>query len=166
VLINGRIARSSYKVRAGDAVEVELAEVVEAAVAPEDLPLSVVHEDAELAVIDKPPGMVVHPARDIARGTLANALAHRWGIAPGLVHRLDRDTSGVMVVARTDGAREQTIDRAVPQPRGEEVLRCARVRARARRAGRSPRPSRARSAEPPQDGHVRSGRGTRSAHAL
>lgn len=107
VLVNGRVARSSYKVRAGDVVEVELAEVVEAAVVPEDLPLSVLHEDADLAVIDKPAGMVVHPAGDIVRGTLANALAHRWGIAPGLVHRLDRDTSGVMVVARTDGARER-----------------------------------------------------------
>jgi 23S rRNA pseudouridine1911/1915/1917 synthase len=117
VLVNGRVARSSYKVRAGDAVEVELAEVVEAAVIPENLPLSVLHEDADLAVIDKPAGMVVHPAGDIARGTLANALAHRWGIAPGLVHRLDRDTSGVMVVARTDDAKQ----RLTAQFRSREV---------------------------------------------
>jgi 23S rRNA pseudouridine1911/1915/1917 synthase len=81
---------------------------------PEDLPLVVLYEDAHLLAIDKPPGMVVHPAPGARRGTLVNALAHRLGLLagvgpadrPGIVHRLDRDTSGVLLVARTAAALE------------------------------------------------------------
>jgi 23S rRNA pseudouridine1911/1915/1917 synthase len=112
-VINGRPARSSHKVHAGDRVEVTLPETTAddeptvLAAAPEDIPLTVLFEDEEIIVIDKPAGMVVHPAGDITHGTLANALTHRWGHEPGLVHRLDRDTSGVMVVARSTSARER-----------------------------------------------------------
>lgn len=109
VLVNGRMARASYKLRAGDGVEADLPDVVVAAIVPEDLPLSVLYEDEALIVIDKPAGLVVHPAGDITRGTLANALAHRFGAEPRLVHRLDRDTSGVMVVARTLAAQDALI---------------------------------------------------------
>ena len=80
---------------------------------PEALPLTVLHEDATLIVINKAPGMVVHPAPGRWQGTLVNALLHRWGplpgheaSRPGIVHRLDRDTSGVMVIARTTTALE------------------------------------------------------------
>ncbi len=80
---------------------------------PEDIPLDVVHEDADLIVIDKPAGLVVHPAAGAPRGTLVNALLHHCGgslsgiggtIRPGIVHRIDKDTSGLLVVAKTDRA--------------------------------------------------------------
>lgn len=106
VLVNGRTVRPSYKLRKGDLVETELTEVLVPSLVAEDIPLSVLFEDHDLTVINKPPGMVVHPAGDITGGTLANALAHRFGAEPGLVHRLDRDTSGLMVVARTEAAKE------------------------------------------------------------
>lgn len=106
VLVNGRTVRPSYKLRAGDGVEAELHDVVVAAIVPEILPLSVLYEDEDLIVINKPAGMVVHPVGEITRGTLVNGLAHRFGAEPGLVHRLDRDTSGLMVVARTRAAQE------------------------------------------------------------
>jgi 23S rRNA pseudouridine1911/1915/1917 synthase len=82
---------------------------------PEDIPLSVLHEDADLVVIDKPAGMVVHPAPGSPRGTLVNALLHRYGAGlaagggpwrPGIVHRIDKDTSGLLVVARTARAHQ------------------------------------------------------------
>ena len=81
---------------------------------PEDVPLVVLYEDAHVLAVDKPPGMVVHPAPGARRGTLVNALAHRLGVLagvgpadrPGIVHRLDRDTSGVLLVARTAPALE------------------------------------------------------------
>lgn len=111
VLVNGRAARASHRLRVGDRVEAELPEAaVEAELVAEDLPLRVCFEDDDLLVVDKPAGLVVHPAGDITRGTLANALMHRWGAAPGLVHRLDRDTSGLMVVARTPAAQELLTD--------------------------------------------------------
>lgn len=111
VLVNGRGARASLKLRVGDLVEAELVEsVAAAATVPEALPLTVLFEDEALIVVDKPAGMVVHPTGDIIRGTLSNALVHRWGHEPGLVHRLDRDTSGLMVVARTPAAQEHLMD--------------------------------------------------------
>jgi 23S rRNA pseudouridine1911/1915/1917 synthase len=108
VLVNGRTSRPSHKLRVGDSVEAELPGRVtaDAPIVPEALALTVVLEDADLIVIDKPAGMVVHPTGGITRGTLANALVHRWGHEPGLVHRLDRDTSGLMVVARTSAAQD------------------------------------------------------------
>ncbi|MCX5747421.1 MAG: RluA family pseudouridine synthase [Proteobacteria bacterium] len=109
VQVNGQVVRASHKLRVGDLVEVAPADVeVDAStgpVVPQAMPLDVLFEDAAVIVIAKPAGMVVHPAGAITHGTLANALAHRWGSEPYLVHRLDRDTSGVMVVARTPAAR-------------------------------------------------------------
>lgn len=114
VTVSGRPARASYRVRAGDAIEIDLPAPAVAELVPEALPLDVRHEDDSLLVLVKPAGMVVHPAADITRGTLANALAHRLAgvgpggaaLRPGLVHRLDRDTSGLMVVAKSDEAFE------------------------------------------------------------
>jgi 23S rRNA pseudouridine1911/1915/1917 synthase len=119
VLVAGRAAvKPSYRVRAGDHVEVELAPPAHAEFAPEDIPVEVVYEDDDLVVVNKPAGMVVHPAAGVAGGTLANALAHhfrqlstRGGQArPGIVHRLDRDTSGLIVVAKTEEAHENLSD--------------------------------------------------------
>lgn len=111
VLVNDRPARASLKLRPGDRVEVDLpAPAAESEVVPEPLALTVLHEDDDLIVVDKPAGLVVHPAGDITGGTLANALAHRWASPPRLVHRLDRDTSGLLVVARTAAAHDHLTD--------------------------------------------------------
>ena len=97
----------------GDVYEIAVPEPEPADIAPADIPLSVVHEDDDLVVIDKPAGLVVHPAPGSPGGTLVNALLHRYGgqlssvggvARPGIVHRIDKDTSGLLVVARTDRA--------------------------------------------------------------
>lgn len=127
VLVNGNAAKSSYKVRANDEIEVELAPQPSATFVPENIPIDVVHEDDELIVVNKPAGLVVHPAAGISGGTLANALAFHFaqlstaaGAArPGIVHRLDKGTSGLMVVAKTESAHEQLAN----QFRAREVFK-------------------------------------------
>ncbi|WP_333682719.1 RluA family pseudouridine synthase [Pontibaca methylaminivorans] len=98
---------------AGAEVEITLQEAAQSAICPEPIALCVIHEDADIAVIDKPAGMVVHPAPGSREGTLVNALLHHFGAdlsgvggvrRPGIVHRLDKDTSGLLVVAKTDAA--------------------------------------------------------------
>ena len=115
VTVDGVARKASHALRAGERVEVTLPPPAPSAVEPEALPLTVLYEDAHLLAIDKPPGMVVHPAPGARRGTVVNALLHRLGAGlggvgaperPGIVHRLDRDTSGVLVVARTTAALE------------------------------------------------------------
>jgi 23S rRNA pseudouridine1911/1915/1917 synthase len=112
VRVNDHPVRSGRKVKAGDAVGIILPEVKPSGALPEAIPLSILYEDASLLVIDKPAGMVVHPAAGHAGGTLVNALLHHCrdlsGIGgvlrPGIVHRLDKETSGLLVVAKTDEA--------------------------------------------------------------
>jgi 23S rRNA pseudouridine1911/1915/1917 synthase len=127
VRINGRAPRPSSRVHAGDTLEATPAEPVESSVAPEAIPLAVLYEDDDLIVIDKPAGLVVHPAPGHPSGTLVNALLHHCGdlagvggvLRPGIVHRLDQGTSGVMVAAKNDDAHrvlaaqfhDHTIDR-------------------------------------------------------
>ena len=118
VLVNGKSAKSSYRLRAGDEIEVELISTPIESFTPEHIPLDVVYEDDVLLVINKPASLVVHPAAGIHSGTLANALAFHFqnlpsatGKArPGIVHRLDRDTSGLMVVAKTESSMESLAD--------------------------------------------------------
>ena len=115
VQVAGRTAKSNQAVKAGQVVTVEVPEPVAAAVAAEALPLGIIYEDHDLVVVDKPAGMVVHPAAGHAGGTLVNALLHHVsdlsGIGgeqrPGIVHRLDRGTSGVMVVAKHDASHDE-----------------------------------------------------------
>ena len=101
------------KVAEGDTVDIVVGEAADTATEAEDIPLIVVWEDADLIVIDKPVGMVVHPAPGSSSGTLVNALLHHFGgrlsgiggeKRPGIVHRLDKDTSGLLVVAKNDKA--------------------------------------------------------------
>jgi 23S rRNA pseudouridine1911/1915/1917 synthase len=129
VLVNGRPAKASYKIREGDEIEVELTELPVSKFEPENIPLDIVFEDEYLAVINKPAGMVVHPGAGVQSGTLANAIAYRFqfgvsalaGSSPydgqskagtpnvnrvGIVHRLDKDTSGLIVVAKNDAIHE------------------------------------------------------------
>jgi 23S rRNA pseudouridine1911/1915/1917 synthase len=118
VLVNGKPAKASYKLRARDEIEVELAPPPSANFAAENIPLNIVFEDDAIIVVNKPAGMVVHPAAGAYSGTLANALAFHFqqlsaragSIRPGLVHRLDKDTSGLLVVAKTDEAHENLSD--------------------------------------------------------
>jgi 23S rRNA pseudouridine1911/1915/1917 synthase len=117
VLVNGKSSKPSYKIREHDEVEVELIAPAADAFVPENIPIDIVYEDDTLVVVNKPAGLVVHPAAGMPSGTLANALAYHFqqlpagtGVRPGLVHRLDRDTSGLLVVAKTDSALENLSD--------------------------------------------------------
>ncbi|TMD07171.1 MAG: RluA family pseudouridine synthase [Chloroflexi bacterium] len=115
VLVNGNPARPADQVRAGDVVEFRLPAPADLRPAAEQIPLAVLYEDEDLLVIDKPAGMVVHPAAGHFTGTLVHALLGRGGVwstsggeaRPGIVHRLDRGTSGLIVAARTDRAHRE-----------------------------------------------------------
>jgi len=110
VVVNGETARSSYKVREGDVIDVELTLRDDVRFEPENIALDIVFEDDSLAVINKPAGMIVHPGAGVSGGTLANAIAWHFRSEPpasaggsdriGIVHRLDKDTSGLIVVAK------------------------------------------------------------------
>ena len=112
VLVNGKSVKAGYSVKKGDVVEYELPEIKQLDLAPADIPIDVVYEDDDVAVINKAQGMVVHPAPGSYDNTLVNALLFRLkslssinGVArPGIVHRLDKDTSGLLVVAKNDEA--------------------------------------------------------------
>jgi len=118
VLVNGRPARASLRLRDGDQVRVELPPERSLALTPEAIPLSILYEDESILVVNKPAGMVVHPGAGVASGTLAHALLHhdpRIGAVggatrPGIVHRLDRDTSGLLVVARSARAYRSLVE--------------------------------------------------------
>ena len=116
VLVNEKPSKPSYKLRAGDDVEIELTATPTTAFAPENIAIDIVYEDDTLVVVNKPAGLVVHPAAGTPSGTLANALAYHFqqlpdrGVRPGIVHRLDRDTSGLLVVAKTESALENLSD--------------------------------------------------------
>ena len=114
VTLNGRTPRKRDKVKEGDAVEILVPPPVDSGWKAQALPLVFVHEDNELLVINKPPGLVVHPGAGNPEGTLLNALiAHAPKLArlprAGIVHRLDKDTSGLLVVAKTESARQNLI---------------------------------------------------------
>lgn len=109
VKVNGKTAKKNRLLKPGDKVEVELQEAVELKIEPENIPLNVVYEDDDLLVVNKPKGMVVHPAPGHLNGTLVNALMFHCGdslsgingvMRPGIVHRIDKDTSGLLIVAK------------------------------------------------------------------
>jgi 23S rRNA pseudouridine1911/1915/1917 synthase len=129
VLLNGRPARASQRLRAGDQVVVSIPEPVPVAAQAEPMDLRIVYEDAEVLVVDKPAGLVVHPAPGHATGTLVNGLlAHtdelslHGDIRPGIVHRLDKDTSGLLVVARTDAAHAALVRQHQARTMDKEYL--------------------------------------------
>lgn len=113
VLCNGRLVAKSLKLKAGDTIVLEIPDAKPIEAVPQDIPLEIVYEDEHLLVVNKPKGMVVHPAPGNPDGTLVNALLwHCKGslsgiggeIRPGIVHRIDKDTSGLLIVAKTDRA--------------------------------------------------------------
>jgi 23S rRNA pseudouridine1911/1915/1917 synthase len=140
VLVNQKPSKSSYKLRPDDEIEVELTELPAVSFEPENIPLDIRYEDDFLAVVNKPAGMVVHPGAGVNSGTLANAIAYHFGFGNsdfgfenkeipnpksqipnrvGIVHRLDKDTSGLIVVAKTEAAQEKLSE----QFRNREVFK-------------------------------------------
>lgn len=127
VLVNGKTSKASYKTRAHDEIEIELTSLPATTFEPENIPVEIVQEDDELIVLNKPAGMVVHPAAGNLTGTLANALAFHFSrlstsagsVRPGIVHRLDKGTSGLLVVAKTEQAHEDLAN----QFRAREVFK-------------------------------------------
>lgn len=126
VLVNAKVAKAAYKVSVGDEVEVELAPGPASEFTPENIPLNIVFEDDDVVVINKPAGLIVHPAAGVNSGTLANALAFHFQqlsnsgtIRPGIVHRLDKDTSGLLVAAKTESSHQNLSD----QFRAREVFK-------------------------------------------
>ncbi len=115
VTVTGRECRPNLAVRAGDRIAIEFPDPAPAEPQPQALPIGILYQDADLAVVNKPAGMVVHPAPGHADGTLVNALLHHvedlsgigGELRPGIVHRLDRGTSGVMLVAKHDSAHRE-----------------------------------------------------------
>jgi 23S rRNA pseudouridine1911/1915/1917 synthase len=159
--INGRLSQPSHRLAAGEAVEIDARARPPLAAEPEEIPLHLLYEDEDLVVVNKPAGMVVHPAAGARSGTLVNALMHRLGtlsaaggaLRPGIVHRLDRGTSGALVVARNDAAhralaeqfRSRTVQKTylalvqgrlardagtIAQPVGRDIQRRTRMTAR------------------------------------
>ena len=108
ITVNGRLAKPAQRIRPGDVIVSHVPMRERPPVEPEPIPLEVLHEDFELVVVNKPPGLVMHPAPGHWTGTLLNALVHHVQgserVRPGLVHRLDKGTSGVLVIAKTDAA--------------------------------------------------------------
>ncbi|MDI9480259.1 MAG: RluA family pseudouridine synthase [Bacillota bacterium] len=112
VLVDGKSRKPSYRIKEGEEILITLPEARQVAIVPQDLPLEIIYQDQDIAVVNKPKGMVVHPAHGNWDGTMVNALLYHikdlsginGEIRPGIVHRLDKDTSGVMVVAKNDQA--------------------------------------------------------------
>ena len=113
VTADGKAVSKNYKIRGTETIEVEIPDAEPMDAVPENIPLDIVYEDEDLLVVNKPKGMVVHPAAGNYTGTLVNALLHHCGdtlsgiggvIRPGIVHRIDKDTSGLLVVAKNDEA--------------------------------------------------------------
>ena len=121
LLVNGVQVKAKYKVKAGDVVEITIPEPESLEVVPEDLNLEIVYEDADVLVVNKPRGMVVHPAPGHLSGTLVNGLMHHCKdlsgingvLRPGIVHRIDKDTTGLLMVAKNDVAHEGLVNQLV-----------------------------------------------------
>ncbi|GGB45314.1 RluA family pseudouridine synthase [Virgibacillus dakarensis] len=118
VAVNDNIVKANYKCQSGDRVTWSIPESMSLSVTPEDIPLDIVYEDRDVIVVNKPRGMVVHPSAGHASGTLVNALLFHChdlsGIngveRPGIVHRIDKDTSGLLVVAKNDQAHASLVE--------------------------------------------------------
>ena len=115
VLVDGKAPSKSFKLTGAETIEVTLPEPEPIAAVPQDIPLNVAYEDADVIVVNKPSGMVVHPAPGHPDGTLVNALLYHCGdslsgvggaLRPGIVHRIDRDTSGLIIAAKNDAAHQ------------------------------------------------------------
>lgn len=116
VIVNGRPQKASYRIKADDEIHFRIPDLAQPSIAAEDIPLSVLYEDNDILIVDKPKGMVVHPAPGHYSGTLVNAIMFHCkddlsGIGgvmrPGIVHRIDKDTSGSLVICKNDNAHQK-----------------------------------------------------------
>jgi len=120
ILVDGQKRKASYRLREGETISIDIPEPQQIALIPRDIPLNILYQDSDVAVIDKPKGLVVHPAHGNWDYTLVNALLYHihdlsginGELRPGIVHRLDKDTSGVMVVAKNDMAHRQLAEQS------------------------------------------------------
>ena len=135
VTLDGATAKPATKVEAGQLIVADVPPPPPSTLVPEDAPLDVVYEDHDLLVIDKPAGMVVHPAPGHAEGTLANVVIGRWEgeageetLRPGIVHRLDKDTSGLMVVAKNPAAQADLAEQIARREMKKQYLLLVRGR--------------------------------------
>ena len=118
ILVNGLVKKAKYTVKEGDVISYKLPEVEEVEYVAEDIPLEIVYQDEEVAVVNKPQGMVVHPSAGHTSGTLVNALMYHIKdlsgingvLRPGIVHRIDKDTSGLLMIAKNDHAHVALAD--------------------------------------------------------
>ena len=128
ILVNSKAVKPSYKVRAGDMIDISVPDPVSIDIVPEDIPLDIIYEDDDVILVNKPKGMVVHPAPGHYSGTLVNGLMYHFGSSlsgingefrPGIVHRIDMDTTGVLVVCKNDNAHralsEQLHEHSIPR---------------------------------------------------
>lgn len=115
IQLNGKAVKPNYKLREKDVIDVQIPDVAEPEILPENIPLDILYEDQDVIVLNKPQGMVVHPAPGHTSGTLVNALMYHCGAElsgingekrPGIVHRIDKDTSGVLMVAKNNAAHQ------------------------------------------------------------
>lgn len=132
VKVNGSPVKSSYKVKISDEIALSVPDAVEPDILPEDIPLDILYEDADVIVVNKPKGMVVHPAAGHYSGTLVNALLYHCHdslsgingyLRPGIVHRIDKDTTGSLIVCKTDAAHKAI----ARQLKKHSVTRCYRA---------------------------------------
>ena len=116
ILVNSKVVKAGYKVKKNDVIDVELIEKQSENIVPEDIPLDIIYEDNDIIIVNKPKGMVVHPANGNYNGTMVNSLmnSHKDNLSsingvirPGIVHRIDKDTSGILVVAKNDNAHKK-----------------------------------------------------------
>ena len=118
ILVNGLVKKAKYTVKEGDVISYKLPEVEEVEYVAEDIPLEIVYQDEDVAVVNKPQGMVVHPSAGHTSGTLVNALMYHIKdlsgingvLRPGIVHRIDKDTSGLLMIAKNDHAHVALAD--------------------------------------------------------
>ena len=131
VTVGGKPAKSNYKVREDDSIHLEVPDSSEADIVPEDIPLDILYEDEDVLIVNKPKGMVVHPAAGHYQGTLVNAVMAHCGdslsgingvMRPGIVHRIDKDTTGALLVCKNDTAHRDLA----------EQLKCHSIRRRYR----------------------------------
>lgn len=121
VQVNANTVKPNYKLKVDDVIEISEREVVDSDIVPEDLNLNIIYEDNDVAVVEKPRGMVVHPSAGHHTGTLVNGLMHQLDslsgingeLRPGIVHRIDKDTSGLLMVAKHDVAHRDLVDQLV-----------------------------------------------------
>lgn len=113
ILVNGKKSKPGYNIKSGDVLDISVPDPVDIQIVPEDIPLDIIYEDDDVILVNKPKGMVVHPAPGHYSGTLVNGLMYHFGdslsgingeIRPGIVHRIDMDTTGVLVVCKNDSA--------------------------------------------------------------